>query len=308
MPSNAFDALTNAPQRSWLDACAHLEQLGQSYAIATVVAYAGSVPRETGSKMVISESAQFDTIGGGNLEFQVIQRARHGLKTHTQHLHIERFALSADLGQCCGGAVQIMFEYFQTQTPNVVIFGAGHVSMALCSILCKLPCHVKVIDTRADWLNKVNQLNAVEASNRINTYCLTDPTSMLADLPDNTYVVIMTQDHGLDFEIAKHCLEQHRFRYVGMIGSEGKNQRFRYRLNEQLSHPDLLGQFTCPIGLANIKGKLPMQVAVSVAGELIVLWGTLDSEAAESLSRPKQNVEQWEQCNQARHTIKELQP
>jgi xanthine dehydrogenase accessory factor len=304
-PINAIEQLTNLTQLSWLDACRHLEQLGQSYVIATVVAYAGSVPRDTGSKMVISDTSQFDTIGGGNLEYQVIQMARDGLKNQTQHLHIERFALSADLGQCCGGAVQILFEYFLTQTPTVAIFGAGHVSIALSNILSKLPCHVNVIDNRADWISKLNQTNSNDPIHRIETHCLADPTSMITSLPDNTYIVIMTQDHGLDFELARHCLEEQRFPYVGMIGSEGKNQRFRYRLHEQLSNSSLLDQFTCPIGLSNIKGKLPMQVAISVAAQFIALWGAAHANEFDTLSYPRHNAEQWARCNQVRNTIKE---
>ncbi|MEI8598794.1 hypothetical protein P4S64_18040 [Vibrio sp. M60_M31a] len=48
----------------------------------------------------------------------------------------------------------MMFEFFQTQTPQVAIFGAGHKpGQALTSILSGLPCHVKVIDSRPEWLS-----------------------------------------------------------------------------------------------------------------------------------------------------------
>lgn len=291
--------LTHSKQLSWLEACQQLAQLGQSYAIATVVAYVGSVPRETGSKMVISDAAQFDTIGGGNLEYQVIQVARKGLKDKSHVLHIERFALSADLGQCCGGAVQIMFEYFQTQTPSVVIFGAGHVCHALSTVTSQLPCHTKVIDNRSDWLDSIKEINGIE------TQLIADPTSVIEALPDQSHVVIMTQNHSLDFELARRCLEENRFQYIGLIGSEGKNQRFRYRLSEQLSNHNLLSQLTCPIGLPNVKGKLPMQVGVSIAGQLIEMWGAKQATTAidESGQLSDFNAEQWSRANQARKSI-----
>jgi xanthine dehydrogenase accessory factor len=297
----SFAQLTHSKQLSWLDACQLLEQLGQSYVIATVVACVGSVPRETGSKMVISDAAQFDTIGGGNLEYQVIQAARKGLKAKSHALHIERFALSADLGQCCGGAVQIMFEYFQTQLPNVAIFGAGHVCHALSTILSRLPCHTKVIDNRADWINSIKEIRGITSQ------LVNDPTSLISTLPHQTYIVIMTQDHSLDFELARLCLEENRFQYIGMIGSEGKNQRFRYRLSEQLTNHNLLSQLTCPIGLANVNGKLPMQVAVSIAGQLISHWNITQVTAPNSDIQNNQTSEvdraQWSQANQARKVI-----
>lgn len=294
--------LTHSKQLTWLEACQQLAQLGQSYAIATVVAYVGSVPRETGSKMVISDSGQFDTIGGGNLEYQVIQAARKGLKNKSHALHIERFALSADLGQCCGGAVQIMFEYFQTQTPNVVIFGAGHVCHALSTITSELPCHTIVIDNRADWIDSIKEINGIE------TQFIEDPTSAVATLPDQSHIVIMTQDHSLDYELARLCLEENRFQYIGLIGSEGKNQRFRYRLSEQLINQNLLAKLICQIGLSNVKGKLPMQVAVSIAGQLINLWDT--KQATPPIDERGQlrdlTAEQWNRANNTRKTIQSI--
>ena len=94
--------------------------------------------------------------------YEVIAQAREGLSNRTNQVAIERFSLSADLGQCCGGAVQVMFEYFQTQTPQVVIFGAGHVCQALTTVLSELPCHVKVIDSRIEWLTPL-QDKGIEA-------------------------------------------------------------------------------------------------------------------------------------------------
>ncbi|MHA2937328.1 xanthine dehydrogenase accessory protein XdhC [Vibrio sp. RC27] len=285
--------LTHMTQLSWLEACHSLEQSGEAYVIATVVACVGSVPREMGSKMVITQSAQFDTIGGGNLEYEVIKSARHDLKQHASSVRIERFALSADLGQCCGGAVQIMFEYFLTQVPHVTIFGAGHVSQALCTILKSLPCHTTVIDNRTNWSE------SIQAIGGINVIVNADPCATISTIPDDSYIVIMTQDHILDFELTRLCLEQQRFNYIGLIGSQGKSQRFRFRLNEQLSNANLAAQLICPIGHPEIKGKLPMQVALSVAAQLSTLW---ESAAAEPTTCKQSG---WEACNQTRKFIKE---
>ena len=281
---------------NWLSACQQLEQQGQAYCIATVLAYVGSVPRSSGAKMVISSQGQFDTLGGGNLEYQVIAKARENLKLQRDEPLIERFALSADLGQCCGGAVQVMFEFFQTQTPQVVIFGAGHVCQALTTVLHALPCHVKVIDSRPEWLEPLSEKG-------IETELHTHPVDAIEAIKDNAFVLIMTQDHGLDFELTQHTLEIQRFAYIGLIGSEGKNQRFRFRLKEQLTNASLLDQLTCPIGHPDITGKLPMEVAVSVTAELMALFKTQQKPLPKN--RDQTNEHQWQQANQARKTIKE---
>ncbi len=294
--SSNNDAYLSNPGMNWLAACQQLEQQGQAYCIATVLAYVGSVPRSSGAKMVISAQSQFDTLGGGNLEYQVIAKARENLKLLRGEPLIERFALSADLGQCCGGAVQVMFEFFQTQTPQVAIFGAGHVCQALTSILSGLRCHTKIIDSRSEWLDPLAQKG-------VETALYTNPVDAIETLQDNTFVLIMTQDHGLDFELTRKALESQRFAYVGLIGSQGKSQRFRFRLKEQLPDINLLNQLTCPIGHPDVTGKLPMEVAVSVSAQLMKLFK--DHQPLALTDEKQRNEQQWRQANDARKNIKE---
>ncbi|MDV6252307.1 xanthine dehydrogenase accessory protein XdhC [Vibrio sp. EA2] len=299
--SSKSDTYLSNPGMNWLAACQQLEQQGQAYCIATVLAYVGSVPRSSGAKMVISAQGQFDTLGGGNLEYQVIAKARENLALQHAEPIIERFALSADLGQCCGGAVQVMFEYFQTQTPQVAIFGAGHVCQSLTNILSGLSCHVKVIDSRPEWLAPLAQ-KGIETKQHAN------PVEAIKNLKDNTFVLIMTQDHALDFELTQHALESQRFAYVGLIGSQGKSQRFRFRLKEQLTDINLLDQLTCPIGHPDITGKLPMEVAVSVSAQLMNLFKHHHASVPSTdlqLDEKQRNEEQWRQANIVRKNIKE---
>ncbi|WP_456295503.1 xanthine dehydrogenase accessory protein XdhC [Vibrio sp. AK197] len=282
----------SSPSVHWLDACQQLEQKGEAYCIATVVAEVGSVPRASGAKMVITSQYQFDTLGGGNLEHQVIIAARDALKSGQAQVSVERFSLAADLGQCCGGAVQVMFEYFHTQTPKVMIFGAGHVCQALSPILAELPLHVTVIDSRAEWLTPLRESG-------VQTQQWSNPVEAIAELPAESHIVIMTQDHALDFELARLALERRDMAFIGLIGSQGKKQRFEFRLNEQLSDPALLQGLTCPIGHPDIQGKLPMQVAVSIAAQLIQV--TSPRPTGHTASEV-----QWSQANQLRQVLKEV--
>ena len=307
--SRLFTQLTQHTKMDWLQACQWLEQNGESYCIATIIAEVGSVPRANGSKMVISNSSQFDTLGGGNLEHQVIQKARQQLTAKQQSVAIERFSLAADLNQCCGGAVQVMFETMNCQRPKVVIYGAGHVSQALCGILNQLPCHVTVIDSRPEWLEQIS-------ASGIHTIQHNEPVETLANLDSNALILIMTHDHALDFELTKNALQRNCFTYVGLIGSEGKKQRFEFRLREQLSDSNLLKGLTCPIGHSDIKGKLPMQVAVSVSAQLMDRFDHLSEETATQHNgqqnskatdhTQKYNEQQWQQANNAKKTLESM--
>ncbi|WP_299613375.1 xanthine dehydrogenase accessory protein XdhC [uncultured Tateyamaria sp.] len=72
-----------------------------------VAAVLGSAPREVGAAMLVWQDGQSGTIGGGALEFELAASARDlAQDTHSRH------ALGPDLGQCCGGAVEVLSEVF----------------------------------------------------------------------------------------------------------------------------------------------------------------------------------------------------
>lgn len=67
----------------------------------------GSAPREVGAAMLVWAHGQSGTIGGGALEFEVADAARN-LTRDAKTWH----ALGPDLGQCCGGAVDVLSEVY----------------------------------------------------------------------------------------------------------------------------------------------------------------------------------------------------
>ena len=79
-----------------------------------IAGHDGSSPREAGAAMLVWASGQSGTIGGGALEYQAAETARARLdQTAAQ---ISRHALGPALGQCCGGAVTLVTEVFETAT------------------------------------------------------------------------------------------------------------------------------------------------------------------------------------------------
>ncbi|MCC5983709.1 MAG: xanthine dehydrogenase accessory protein XdhC [Rhodobacteraceae bacterium] len=80
-----------------------------------IAAHRGSSPREAGAAMLVWGTAepggQSGTIGGGALEFAAAARARSMLAAGTE-AQVDRTALGPALGQCCGGAVTLVYERF----------------------------------------------------------------------------------------------------------------------------------------------------------------------------------------------------
>lgn len=85
-----------------------MRALGGRMARVVVASTQGSVPREVGASMLVTESYVHGTIGGGALEFEAIRRARAVLEDGGERL--DRLPLGPALGQCCGGAVTLLTE------------------------------------------------------------------------------------------------------------------------------------------------------------------------------------------------------
>ncbi|MEY3273398.1 MAG: hypothetical protein RLZZ341_2299, partial [Pseudomonadota bacterium] len=82
---------------------------GRAAVVVTVVEHQGSVPRETGTRMLVAADAVVGTIGGGHLELQALERARARLAQGASAPETQRIALGPSLGQCCGGALVLRY-------------------------------------------------------------------------------------------------------------------------------------------------------------------------------------------------------
>lgn len=247
---------------NWYDAVVMCEQQGEAYVLATVMGAAGSVPRDQGSKMVITSDKQYDTLGGGHLEFNVIQHGQQLLAEQSTGNFVEHFPLGASLGQCCGGSVSVLFESFAEKGMNLTVFGAGHVANALMSILWQMPGKIRWVDSRKHMLAE-NQYQKIEM---IHTQ---EPVDIIQTLPVNSQILVLTHNHQLDFELVKHALERDVFSYIGCIGSQTKAQRFQLRLKHKGFDENAIAKINCPVGDTSIPGKLPIQVAVSITAQLM---------------------------------------
>ena len=83
--------------------------------LATIISRKGSAPRGVGTKMlIIEDSRTIDTIGGGCIESEIIQKALLMMRTKAPDFQICRVDMTAgeaeDEGMVCGGVVEVMLE------------------------------------------------------------------------------------------------------------------------------------------------------------------------------------------------------
>ncbi len=72
----------------------------------------GSVPRSTGTSMIVWQDGQSGTIGGGALEYTAAGDARAALEGNSRIPVTRRMPLGPGLGQCCGGSVTLVTELY----------------------------------------------------------------------------------------------------------------------------------------------------------------------------------------------------
>lgn len=250
---------------SWISALAELQQRGDACVLVTIIEERGSTPRNSGSKMVVSDDRIYETIGGGHLEFKAMEIAREMLRSRSQDTRLERFSLGASLGQCCGGATVLLFEPMGQPQAHIALFGAGHVGRALAPLLASLPCKVRWIDSRE---NEFPASTPTGVEKVINDEVVDEVERM----PAGSYFIVMTHNHQLDLELTAAILKRNDFAYYGLIGSKTKRVKFEHRLRDRGFAPETVQRMRCPMGIAEVKGKLPAEIAISIAGEIIATY------------------------------------
>lgn len=249
---------------NWYQAVALCEDQGEPYVLVTVLGVTGSVPREPSSKMVVTGTQSYDTIGGGHLEYRICQQARERLARQDFTSEMDNFPLGASLGQCCGGSVSVLLEANPGCEQELVIFGAGHVAKALVTILGGLPWRITWVDERAEQF-------PADCPGNVRIHHTDDPVGDAPALCAGKQVLILTHNHQLDFELCRTLLTKGECAGIGLIGSDTKAERFRKRLDHRGFSAADINSIRCPVGRTDVPGKRPMEVAVSISAELLSL-------------------------------------
>ncbi|MBC2774158.1 xanthine dehydrogenase accessory protein XdhC [Rhizobium sp. AQ_MP] len=235
----------------------------------------GSTPRDTGTIMLVTETGLWGTIGGGHLEFLAIGHARRLLTRETVEPVLD-VPLGPEIGQCCGGRTRLSFTRLdkdgsqnllrrlaqeRAHFPEVMVFGAGHVGLALAQALSPLPLNVTLIDSRPAIDGELPQ--------GITFRRVAMPEAEVEKLKSGAAVVILTHDHALDFLIGRQALSRNDLAYVGMIGSKTKRATFASFLDREGLGRASMERLTLPIGGGAVKDKRPAVIAAMVVAELL---------------------------------------
>jgi len=234
----------------------------------------GSAPRNVGTKMYVSESNLWGSVGGGQLEYILIKRAFNMLETGLEFDSVN-IPLGPEIGQCCGGRIKASLKKMNQETkqnalinmqneiiklPHVYIMGAGHVGRALAQQFEYMPVKCILIDTRVDEIAK----SSAQVEKRLSAF----PEIDIKNAPPDSAFVILTHDHSLDFLLTAAALDRNDTSYIGMIGSRTKRVKFIKWYNENYKGKST-EKLICPIGTVKSQDKRPSVIASFVTAEVI---------------------------------------
>jgi len=101
-----------SPPQPWLRTLRSALERESAVVRIVLAAVRGSAPREAGVCMLVSRRGIEGTIGGGRLEWDALAVARILLEDASGSALLQRVVLGADLGQCCGGVVELWLERY----------------------------------------------------------------------------------------------------------------------------------------------------------------------------------------------------
>jgi xanthine dehydrogenase accessory factor len=257
----------------WLQAVERLRRDREAGVLVTLIEVRGHAPRRAGAKMVVGAEQVWDTVGGGNLEATVVERAREMLAAGARdpeqlELGLSDKAPSRHGQQCCGGEVTVLLEPLRV-VPAVAVFGVGHVGLELARILARHDVELHLVDSRAAQVSDERLAVLADATAQVHVHHSPVPELVLGQVPRGTHVLIMTHDHAEDAALCDVALRCAHLGSIGLIGSPAKWSRFRGRLLEEGHGVADQARITTPIGSPGITGKDPATIAVSVAAELV---------------------------------------
>ena len=249
--------------QNWIDLLTRFKEEQVPIALVTVTRCLGSTPCVVGSRMIVqNDKTIYGTIGGGKLEFKAIDEAIISLNEN--RIIESNYTLGPEFEQCCGGKVEFIIEPMN-QSPELFLFGAGHIGIEISSLLIDTPFQVNLIDSRDNWLSNL------DLNERITTHQVkeTDFKTFkdVVKWGKNCYVLVLTHNHAIDFDIIAMAL-QNETKFLGLIGSKTKRVRFNNMLIKEMNIEEGMNNVVCPIGL-QIGGDTPKEIAISVVAQLL---------------------------------------
>ena len=301
---------------------------GTPFVMATITFKHGSMPREVGATMLVTEAGRCaGTIGGGQQELEVTRHARELVRTEKSDLvyYETTPAEAARAGMVCGSHNKIHYQYiapddkkaaayFQMMLDNVekhevywlfslgedhgisvsidggrepfsldgseppeeelfkvkikkpmrvFIFGGGHVAKATAALLHFLQLDVTVVDDRPEYLTP-------EEFPGVKRELKTPDQFGDVHIENSDYVCIMTRGHQYDIKVLEYVLPLDPY-YIGIVGNKMKAASYPKHFTGTPLEPIYAAKVHIPVGIP-IKALTPEEIAVSIAGEIILSY------------------------------------
>jgi xanthine dehydrogenase accessory factor len=234
--------------------------------LATVIRVRGSSPaREPMKILVRADGSTLGTVGGGCLEEEVKRLSAQVLEESTPaRFEMALTADGSDDALICGGKVEVFLE--PITAPPLVIFGGGHVSLAVARLAARVGFRLVVTDDRPRYASTARFPMAAET-------WVEFPEDAARKVPIGaaSFVLVMTRSHAEDRKI---LAELHRRgaepRYLGMIGSATKVRHTFTELEAAGVSGEWLQRIRAPVGL-EIGARTADEIAVSIVAEMLAL-------------------------------------
>ena len=240
-----------------------LRHAGRRGALATIVHTNGSIPSYESSRMLVREDGSIaGTIGGGCVEAEVWAAAKEVMQKEAPRKMVFNLnnEASYDNGLICGGTLEVFVEPILPQ-PIAVLFGGGHVSMAVAKSAAAAGFGVSVVDDREAFANAQRFPMAQEI------YTSYEEAFEKIQPNESTYLVIVTRGHKEDMRVLAWAVRTGA-RYIGMIGSKRKVISVYKALEKEGYREDEFERVYAPMGL-DIGALAPEEIAISIVAELI---------------------------------------
>ena len=146
---------------------------------------------------------------------------------------------------------------------RLIVLGAGHIALPVCSFGAACGFTVCVVDDRPDFANRSRFPDAAE----VICDSFENGIMKLAVTPFD-YVVVITRGHRHDADCLRVLLPGTMPAYLGMIGSRRRTTGLLQMLRDEGFDPDRISKICTPIGL-NIGAVTPGEIAISILSEVI---------------------------------------
>lgn len=203
-----------------------------------------------GARMIVTFDAVEGTLGDPELDTTVARDARATLDAEVSVTRLY-------------GDQRVFLDVYPLP-PELILFGAVHLSQALSRLAQNLGFRVTVVDARRALATK-------ERFPNVERIIVKWPADALEELEvgRNTWIAVLTHDAKFDEPAIMGALKTPA-RYVGAIGSRKVNAERRDWLRQEGVSEEDIARLRAPIGL-DLGGQSPEEMSIAIMGEILAL-------------------------------------